>query len=119
MMLDGARVLRYAVLDGPGKEDGIATFCSGTPLDRVCGLVVAQNLVEDGVYLMHCNDEWATLAASQFPDAESALRTFALENGEVEAAWREFRPLTAAERAEVETTREFLREIARDFPGDR
>ena len=114
MMLDGSRVLRYALLDERGRGTGRATFASGTPLDGVFGLAIAENLVDGGVYLMHCNDEWATLGAAQFGDAAAAERHFAADNGAVEAQWRDFRALTAEEEAEVASTRAFLQELARE-----
>jgi hypothetical protein len=114
-LLDGARVLRYATLDigahagqGPGVViDGIAL-----DLNTVRRVVVAQNLVDDAVFVMHCDNEWQTVAAATYPDVATAEASAAAAYGALAPEWASFRELSEEEAREVATTRAFLREIA-------
>jgi hypothetical protein len=120
VLLDGHHVVRYAVVDRSSPPPPhFSVVAGGVPvgLDVVSRLVAAEDLVKGHVYLMHCNDDWATVAAETFPDADAAQRSAESRYAGVKAPWRG-RPLSEAERREVETTREFLREIAADFPNE-
>jgi hypothetical protein len=119
-LLDGHHVVRYAVVDRRvPPPPHFSVVAGGVPvdLDTVSRLVAAEDLVEGHVYLMHCNDDWATIAAEMFPDADAAQRSAEARYAGVKAPWRE-RPLSEAERQEVQTTRAFLREIAAEFPNE-
>lgn len=113
ILLDGARALEYAILDAAthGIVDGIAIGS-----EAVSRLVVAENLVEAGVFLIHCNDEWSTVIGESYADAESARIAAgeAYRGGRIE--WVRFRDLTPEEAREVEITRAFLREITAEYP---
>ena len=111
-MLDGARVLEYAAVS-PGGGKHLSVIVGGVSLDNsnVSRVVIAEDLVEGGVFLMHCNEEWSTVAAGNYPDPGEARRS-ADKMYQGELAWRRFRELTGEERKEVETTRAFLRELA-------
>ncbi|HSN21708.1 MAG TPA: hypothetical protein VLS49_13585 [Usitatibacter sp.] len=119
ILLDGARVLEYAVLDHSGREAGRARgLAAGVPVgvEAVSRLVIAENLVEEGVFLMHCGDEWVTVIGESYPDPESARVAADEAYGGRAIPWVRFRELTAQEAKEVEITRSFLREITAEFP---
>ena len=119
ILLDGARVLEYAILEGKaGDALRMRGLAAGVPLgsEAVARLVIAENLVEEGVFLIHCNDEWSTVIGESYADARSA-RVAADESYRGDPIeWIGFRELTAQEAREVETTRAFLREITAEFP---
>lgn len=121
LMLDGARVLEYAVLDQPSTaKRPLAFVVGGVSLDTntVSRLVIAENLVEQGVFLLHCNGEWSTVAAGSYADAAAAREAAAQGYGGLALSWTAFRDLSPEERREVETTRAFLREIAAEDPHE-
>ena len=120
-LLDGTHVVRYAVIDmSVPPPPHFNVVASGTPvdLDTIRGLIVAEDLVNRGVYLLHCDDRWATVAAETFADADEAQRSAESRYAEVKMAWHRYRPLSDSEKREVEVTREFLREIAAEFPNE-
>ncbi len=114
-LLDGARVLRYAFLDvaaHSGEGSGVVIDGVALDLNMVRRVVVAQNLVDDAVFVMHCNDEWHTVAAATYPDVATAQAGAAAAYGALAPQWVNFRELSQEEAREVATTRAFLREIA-------
>lgn len=114
-LLDGALVLRYARLDvGAHAGEGSGVVVDGIALDlnTVRRVVIARNLVDDAVFVMHCNDEWNTVAAATYVDAATAQASAAESYGALAPNWVEFRELSEDEAREVATTRAFLREIA-------
>jgi len=113
ILLDGARALEYAILDeaAHGIVDGMAIGS-----EAVLNLVIAENLVEHGVFLIHCNDEWSTVIGESYPDVESARVAAGEAYDGDPIQWIRFRELTAQEVREVETTRAFLREITAEYP---
>ena len=114
-LLDGARVLRYAFLDmaaHAGEGSGVVIDGIALDLNTVRRVVVAQNLVDDAVFVMHCNDEWQTVAAATYPDVATAEASAAAAYGALAPEWARFRELSEEEAREVATTRAFLREIA-------
>jgi len=119
VLIDGTRVLAYAILDERArKSGGFRALAAGMPLDgnAVARLVVAENLVEEGVFLIHCDAEWGTVVAETFADLEAAQAAARESCTGVAIDWIPFRTLTGEERREVEVTRDFLREIAAEFP---
>jgi len=62
--------------------------------------------------------DWATVAAETFTDADEAQRSAQSRYAGVKMDWQRYRALSDSERREVEVTREFLREIAAEFPND-
>jgi hypothetical protein len=120
-LLDGHHVVRYAVIDtSKPPPEHFSVVAGGVPvgLDTVDRLVIAEDLVNGNAYLMHCDSDWATVAADMFPDADTAQRSAEASYAAVAPAWQRYRPLSESERREVDTTRDFLREIAADFPND-
>ena len=120
LMLDGARVLEYAELDRTVAPTGrISVSVGGAPVDlnSVAGVAIAENLVDGGVFLLHCNDRWETLAAGHYPDPDAARRSAEEAYSGLSMRWKPYHELSAEESAEVESTRKFLRELAADFPN--
>lgn len=120
-LLDGTHVVRYAVIDASKPPPPhFSVVANGVPvdLDVVRRLIIAEDLVKGGVYLMHCNDDWETLAAEGFMDADTAQASAESRYAGVAVAWHRYRPLSEPERREVDVTREFLREIAAEFPDE-
>lgn len=115
-MLDGARVLEYAATASL-PDHGHATV-GGLAVDAAC-VAIAENPVDGGVFLLFCNDDWNALGVASYPDAAAAKAAAESSCPGIASQWRAFRELSAGERAEIETTRAFLRELASDFPGDR
>ena len=119
MMLDGSRVLEYAFLHAgrDGKRDSVVV--EGVTLDTntVTRLAIGENLIEGGVFLMHCNDEWSTVAAGSHHDPAAARKSAEHAYSGLAIEWQAFRELTAEEEREVATTRAFLREIASGEEG--
>lgn len=114
-LLDGALVLRYATLDiaaHAGEGSGVVVDGIALDLNTVRRVVIAQNLVDDAVFVMHCNEEWQTVAAATYPDIATAEASAAAAYGALAPEWVRFRELSQEEAREVATTRAFLREIA-------
>ena len=109
-LIDGALVVAHARFGEP--QSGVA---GGVAIDDVRALVVTQSLADRATYLLYCNGDWETLAAERHGDTEAAQRAAGAHFPPV--AWTSFRKLTAAEAAEVESTRAFLQDLTRDFPG--
>ena len=121
VMLDGARVIEFAVLDSTATRAGHGSVVvEGVSLDPgiACRLVIAENPVEEGVFLLHCNDRWETLAAGHYDRLEAARASAEHAYSGVAVRWTRYRELSAEERAEVETTRAFLREMAAEYPSE-
>jgi len=121
IMLDGARVIEFAVLDSTATPTGhVSVVVEGVSLDLsiVSRLVIAENPVEKGVFLLHCNDRWETVAAGHHDRLEAARASAQHAYSGVAARWTKYRELSAEERAEVEATRAFLREMAAEYPNE-
>ena len=111
-MIDGARVLRFALLDA--SRGPYRTVVDGMPVDSsiVSRLVITEDLVHEGAFLLHCNANWDTVAANRFSDADEAQRAGDQAYEGAAPRWTKYRDLTEEEERQVKTTREFLREIA-------
>jgi len=113
-ILDGARVVFHAVLGEAAARRGFSFAAGGVTVSpsSVSRVVVTQSLLDDSVFLLHCNDHWETVAGvpASDPDAAKAAAAEAYEG--IDIAWTPYRDLTDDERREMETTRQFLRELA-------
>jgi len=73
-LIDCARVLRYAIVD-----DSVCyapkgrIFASGVELGAVPRLAIVRNLVDDGIMLLHCDEEWASLGVSGGGSVEEVM----------------------------------------------
>lgn len=114
-LLDGALVLRYAFLDTvahAGGSSGVVVDGVALDLNTVRRVVIAQNLADDAVFVMHCDDDWHTIAAAPYADAATAQASAAAAYGALAPRWIKFRELSEDEAREVATTRAFVKEIA-------
>ena len=119
IILDAARVVEYAPFDeamrsgarGNAIADGVAVDAR-----NVAGLVIVEGLARDELFLLHCNEEWETLAGAPVTGIESARQQAEAVYPGVARLWRPYRELTDAERAEVASTRGFLRELLAEDP---
>lgn len=118
-VLDAARVVRYAALDlaAPGIPPSFVV--DGVPMDRanLAAVAIAEALLDGTVFLLHCNDRWETVTASEHPDSASAERAAASTYGAALARWTEYRALTEDEQREIQTTRSFLQDLAAEEFG--
>ena len=110
-LIDGARVLAYAGLDAAGGH----AVVGGVALEAATAVAIAEGLADGTTFLLFCNESWETLAAETHADVAGAQRAARAQLPSLE--WRDYRALSQAEAAEIETTRAFLQELARDFPG--
>ena len=113
-LLDGARVICYATLGGSAKPPAFSFVAGGVTVDphSVSRVAISQNLVDDAVFLLHCNERWETVAAAPVRDAESGQRLAKQAYEGVELEWHSYRSLTPQEQAEIETTTRFLKDLA-------
>lgn len=119
LLMDGTRVVEYAVLD-PGVHGAgrISVSVGGVPVDpaSVRGVALTEALAEGGFFVLHCNERWETLAAGHYSQLADARASAESAYGGIASGWTKFHELSPEESAEVETTRKFLRELAADFP---
>jgi hypothetical protein len=121
MLLDSARVLEYATFDAGAKAAARGSaVVSGVAVDfeSVSGVVIAEDLVKGVTFLLHCNADWATVAAGTHADVEAARASAESAYAGTPIKWTRFRELSAEERAEIESTRRFLRELIADYPDE-
>jgi len=113
-LLDGARVAYYAILGEAAMRRGFSFVAGGVTISpaSVSRIVVTENLLDKNVFLLHCNEHWETVAAAPVPDVEGAKAAAADAYEGIHIPWTTFRSLTDAERSEMQTTTEFLRELA-------
>lgn len=117
-ILDGAVVLEYAPFDAQLASGRASAVVSGIAVDlqNIAGLVIVEDLASDTLFLLHCNSDWETVVSGVIVDAASAKAQAETSFPGVGRLWRKFRDLTAEERAEVVSTRKFLRELMENDP---
>lgn len=121
MLLDSARVVEYAVFDAGARAAarGSAVVAGvAVDFDSVSGVVIAEDLVKGATFLLHCNPEWSTVAAGTYSDVEAARASAEAAYAGTPIKWTRFRELSGEERAEIESTRRFLRELVADYPDE-
>jgi hypothetical protein len=113
-LLDAARVVAFALIDPAMFPERTVSVEGGVPLDLdvVRGVAITESLLDAQVYLLHCTSDWLTLAAGAYADVASARAAADSAYPGLAAQWQQYRSLTAAEQAEIETTRAFLKDIA-------
>ena len=111
IILDGARVVEFAAFDEPLLQAGASAIVGGVAVDSAAGLALVEDLARGGLFLLACNPEWETLAAVDVADGPAAKAQAEVSFPGVARLWREYREPTAEERAELESTRRFLREL--------
>jgi hypothetical protein len=118
-LLDAAQVIEYAPLDHAVRSvPGAHAVVGGVAVDpsNVAGLVLAQGLAEGEMFMLHCNEQWETLAAGPVTDAAAAKAEAERSYPGSAGLWRGYRELTPAERSEIESTRAFLQELLAQDP---
>jgi hypothetical protein len=121
MLLDSARVVEYARLDAganPAARGSAVVGGVAVDFESVAGVVIAEDLVKGATFLLHCDSDWATVAAGTYPDVEAARAGAESAYAGTPIRWTRFRELSAEERAEIESTRRFLRELVADYPDE-
>jgi hypothetical protein len=110
-LLDGARIVQFACLDPRGRRSTVVV--SGVSLDpqTVTRLAVVQTLMDETLFVLHCNERWETVAAEPHAELAGAERSVANAYGAGVVEWRPYRQLTDEENREIASTREFLREL--------
>ena len=113
-LLDAALVLEYAALDAHAHPHGFSLVVNGVPVDadNVSRVAVVRALLDDRHYVLHCNEGWETVAAAEAGDAAAARAEAQAGYGGSLGPWQAYRELTADERREAATTRDFLRSLA-------
>ena len=71
--LDGARVLRFAALNGIQPSGKAVVLMNGAPIAPPSALAVCQYEGESDVYVFHCAADWSVLGAAHFESLQSAL----------------------------------------------
>lgn len=72
-VLDGARVLKYAVLDGSVKFSGrTLLFVDGKELGPAPCLAICENLDDRDILLFHCQRDWEVLGAAGYASVGEA-----------------------------------------------
>jgi|SRR5687768_10065116 len=118
-LLDAARVLEYAPLDDAVRSaPGAHAVVGGVAVDTstVAGMAITEGLAQGEIFLLHCNENWETLAAGPVADAASARASAELAFPGSARLWRAYRSLTAEELAEIDSTSAFLRELLAQDP---
>lgn len=111
-LLDAARVVRYAVLESQGP--GYSAIAGGVPVDQenVVALAVVERLLDGDVFLLHCNRDWETVAATAHEDTAEAERSGRELYAAARQRWSDFRELTPEEERELRSTKSFLEDLA-------
>ena len=120
VVLDGTRVVEYASVGSVLHPTGrISAAVGGVPVDlsSVRAVALTEALADDGFFVIHCDENWSTLAAGHYPRLEDARASAESAYAGIASSWTKFRELSAQESEEVETTRKFLRELAAQFPN--
>jgi len=72
-LLDGARVLEYAVLDNSVRYSGHSSlFIDGKEVGPVPCLAIGQEAHEADVLLLHCSDDWEVVGVAVYPSVAEA-----------------------------------------------
>ena len=87
-VLDGARVLAYAIMDDSVVYTGRSTlYVDGKMLGAVPRLAVCQDHDANDVLLLFCDEKWNSLGATGCPSLEEAQQRAEAEYRGVSAKW--------------------------------
>ena len=113
-LLDAALVLEYAAVDAGSLRHGFNIVVNGVPLDaaNVSRVAIVRALLDDRHFILHCNEDWETVAAADAKDVAAAREEAQAGYGGSLGPWQPYRELSAEERREAATTRDFLRSLA-------
>lgn len=91
-LIDCARVLHYAVVDDSVRYTPKGRiFVGDVELGAVPRLAIVRNLVDDGILLLHCDEEWASLGVSGGGSIEDVMAHANRRYEGLEGKWREAR----------------------------
>jgi hypothetical protein len=111
-LLDGARIVQYATVpQRPNGRSGVVVNGVGLDPQSVSHIAIVQMLLDETYFVLHCNERWETVAAEPFSELAVAEAACANAYGADVVPWQPYRELTAEESREIESTREFLREL--------
>ena len=118
LILDAARVLEYARFDAQIASGRSSAVMGGVAMDlgNVSGLAIVEDLATGANFLLYCNNDWETVSAGGVVDAAAGKALAESAFPGVGSLWTPYREPTAAERSEIETTREFLKELLAQDP---
>lgn len=86
-VLDGARLLAYAAVDGSVTHDAkLALLVDGKPLGAVPGIAICEEQA-GGVLLMFCDDLWQSLGVTQCSSLAEAKSRAEREYSGLAAKW--------------------------------
>ena len=73
-VLDGARVLKYAIVDSSIRYTGkITVHVDGKLVGPAAGLAICKYDNEDSVCIFYCNENWEVFAAGGYPTVEKTV----------------------------------------------
>ena len=108
VLIDGVQVLRFCNLAADTRPTGRRTIFvedEKINLESVRALVVGENLSNGDLVLMHCTSDWKALACFGFENVGAAEESASATYTGAPFPWEQYRTLTQAEMAEVESTR--------------
>jgi hypothetical protein len=73
-VLDGARVLKYAIVDSSIHYTGkITVYVDGQLVGPAAGLAICKYDNKDSVCIFYWNENWEVFAAGEYPTVEKAV----------------------------------------------
>lgn len=89
ILIDCSRVLHYAIVDDSVRfvPKG-RIFVNGVELGAVPQLAIVRNLVDDGIMLLHCDEDWNSLGTSGSGSVEDVMESANRRYEGLEGKWR-------------------------------
>ena len=121
-LLDGIQVLRFCRFALDTRPTGRRKIFVGDEqidLASVRALLVGENLMNGDLVLMHCASDWKPLACFGFENVGAAEASASATYTGAPFPWAQYRTLTRAEMAEVDSTRTELEAWAAEHEKER
>lgn len=118
VLVDGLRVISYCSFGPETRPTGRRSIFVGDrqlDLTRVRTLIIGEILADGDLTLMHCGANWEALASFYSESTAAAEESATAAYTGAPFRWEPFRELTAAELAEVESTRAEMKAWAREY----
>lgn len=88
-LIDCTRVLHYAIVDASVRyTPNGRIFVGDVELGAVPRLAIVRNLVDEGIMLLHCDEEWASLGSSGSGTVEAVMAHANRRYEGLEQKWR-------------------------------
>lgn len=88
-MLDGARVLRYAVVDSSVAFTGKITLTvDGKLMGPAAGIAICKYDDQLDILVLHCNKQWLSFGASGYPTLEEAVSRLEVAYAGISSKWQ-------------------------------